>query len=446
MAKENDTIKNNPHFNLEINEEKLKSLVKDKWIEKNTAILIVHGIGHQNPLETLDQFGRGIAETFLSYGNIDICLTHEIVKRSNNEPVWFDNFIRIRNKKNNKHLDIYEYYWANFTEDKAKPKDFQKWVSDTAKGARKFYKQNAAMTKKYEHGSPFLNAYEDFNYYTYFIFLYVLGGIIPIIGNVGKFGMTLLTSIPFFGTLISGGLKWFINTTVSSATNVVNDIVIYNTYDKKSKFFQVRKKIMEGAIKQLRYLVESHDEKEIPYEKVVIAGHSLGTQVAFDAINELTHLVNEGEIKGYTKDGIFKGDNKTNIAEVLSGLVTFGSPLDKIAFFLRENVEAEKEYLRFQILCNYHSFKQRDWAINFIPEDVDVPPPFRLAPAFNRIFDNLQWRNYYDNKDYVSGALDYYYEVNNINCRFKTINPFAFTHSWYWDRKEMYADIILTML
>jgi hypothetical protein len=32
----------------------------DLWINKDTTILVVHGIGNQLPLETLDQFARGL--------------------------------------------------------------------------------------------------------------------------------------------------------------------------------------------------------------------------------------------------------------------------------------------------------------------------------------------------------------------------------------------------
>jgi len=34
--------------------------LNDKWPTKNTAFLIVHGIGNQKPIETLDSFSRGI--------------------------------------------------------------------------------------------------------------------------------------------------------------------------------------------------------------------------------------------------------------------------------------------------------------------------------------------------------------------------------------------------
>ena len=30
------------------------------WVSTNCAIVVMHGIGNQMPLETLDQFGRGL--------------------------------------------------------------------------------------------------------------------------------------------------------------------------------------------------------------------------------------------------------------------------------------------------------------------------------------------------------------------------------------------------
>ena len=31
-----------------------------EWVKNDTAILVIHGIGNQLPLETLDQFGRDL--------------------------------------------------------------------------------------------------------------------------------------------------------------------------------------------------------------------------------------------------------------------------------------------------------------------------------------------------------------------------------------------------
>jgi hypothetical protein len=141
----------------------------------------------------------------------------------------------------------------------------------------------------------------------------------------------------------------------------------------------------------------------------------------------------------------------------LARFVTFGSPLDKIAFFLREFVE-DKDYLRQQLLTAYHGFKQRDWTmrelhqaqvrktttkqrrpLNGSDANSEYVP---LAPTLKRLLDDVEWRNYFDGKDPVSGGLDYYKDVVNIDCAFAHNGRKGFSHSYYWDFEYFYADII----
>ena len=90
-------------------------------IKGKTAIIVIHGIGEQNPYETLDQFGRGLYETF-THGSTaydfhianrlrkpfdfkkwfeenplpTYALRHELIKFENNKgDKWIDNFLRI---------------------------------------------------------------------------------------------------------------------------------------------------------------------------------------------------------------------------------------------------------------------------------------------------------------------------------------------------------------
>src|SRR5439155_18730787 len=112
------------------------------------------------------------------------------------------------------------------------------------------------------------------------------------------------------------------------------------------------------------------------YARVIVAGHSLGSQVSFDAINRLNLYVTQSVLKGFDSQGRFFLNGQTtqiaglsNVAELLCGFVTFGSPLDKMAYFLRAQSEKE-QFLRQQIIEHYHGFKQRDWSAQ------EKPPGF----------------------------------------------------------------------
>jgi len=123
------------------------------------------------------------------------------------------------------------------------------------------------------------------------------------------------------------------------------------------------------------------------------------------------------------------------LTEVFTGFVTFGSPLDKIAFFLREQVPPE-QYLRQQLVSHYHSFKQRDWS----PQ---TQPPFVMRSPFPRRLDSVKWRNYYDKRDYVSGSLDYYEGLTNVDAR---LPKKFFTHNDYWNHVPFFVDLIKEFL
>src|SRR5690606_19272522 len=121
----------------------------------------------------------------------------------------------------------------------------------------------------------------------------------------------------------------------------VGDVVVYSSTSQKDKTFEIRKKILDGAFNQLKIILECGK-----YENIIAAGHSLGSVIAYDAINKINNemLFNE----------------KLRLcAGKLKGFVTFGSPLDKIAFFFRDHTQDE-EYIRRQLLANYHNFKNKD--------------------------------------------------------------------------------------
>src|SRR6478609_3115315 len=99
MNKENTTT--NSSFRL--NEEKYSEL---KWVEENTAVLVVHGIGDQLPFETIDLFGRGLVKAYKEAFDEAIYLSHEIVRKDSNSHIpWFDNAVRIHLKGSEKFID-----------------------------------------------------------------------------------------------------------------------------------------------------------------------------------------------------------------------------------------------------------------------------------------------------------------------------------------------------
>ncbi|HYG01898.1 MAG TPA: hypothetical protein VD927_05595, partial [Chryseosolibacter sp.] len=165
--------------------------------------------------------------------------------------------------------------------------------------------------------------------------------------------------------------------------------------------------------------------------------HSLGSQVAYDAMNRINLVVNQGEIATYNADATCSVSSHAGItlAQQLKGFFTFGSPLDKIVFFLRENVP-DSAYVRQQMVANFHGFKQRDF--DLVSETKEASKYYvEVENTLKRHLDEIQWRNYFDNRDYVSGGLDYFHKVVNVDCKF---GSGLFTHSHYWESPAFYDD------
>jgi hypothetical protein len=406
------------------------------WVKENTAMLIVHGIGNQQPLETLDSFGRGLIRAYETSGAGRLTIEHHLAKKSSPDgsKPWFDNFIRIKAEgRDEPYIDLYEYYWAKYTEDQATLNDLRIWLRDVVSGAKKFYCENAALAQQVKDKSIFI-VDGKLDPERYELFLGAVGNLLFAVDAAVQGFLKFVSYVPFIGPVATSWLESYLELDWREVLNVVNEVAIYNTMDARSEFFDVRERILDGAVNAVRYLMEPDEGGIEPrYPKILLAGHSLGSQIIFDSINRLDHLVNEGMLNGFTAGGMYRqGKEERKAVTLFAGLVTFGSPLDKIAFFFREQAD-RGDYIRAQLLNNFHSFKQRKWLTDDQSEIREHP----IAAPFPRLFDAMKWNNYFDRHDYVSGSLDYYQGVTNVNCEFK---KGWFTHSNYWDCDKFYED------
>lgn len=113
-------------------------------------------------------------------------------------------------------------------------------------------------------------------------------------------------------------------------------------------------------------------------------------------------------------------------------MVTFGSPLDKIAFFFREHTP-DSQYIRRQILSHLHGFKGRDLILQ--QEARSVRNPIR------RYLDHVRWLNFWDPQDPISGHLDFYEIPEQDNIQLALGLPWGKAHIGYWSYVPMYERI-----
>lgn len=364
--------------------------------EKGSAVIIIHGIGQQSPFETLDSFCRGIINHF----GAEIKSTeHKLAPFPNNKgEKYIDSFIRIHFTKKigeAAFIDVYEYYWANLTERQITTSEIGEWISTTLKGAKNAFKNTPELN------TIVANQKKEY-WYKLTDLLYK--------------GMFLYRLFRFLNFLIPkwllGVKRWIEKQSDYVLIGYVGDIAIYTGMDVKSKNFSVRSSILSGSVTLLKNIISNPI-----YNKVIVAGHSLGSVIAYDTLNKI-------QVETSLKDELKSDANK------ISGLLTFGSPLDKIYFFFNER-NSKDCYIRGQITENLHAFRienRQSWptAIN--------------NPVTLIIDNNITWYNLYHSNDPVSGRLDFYKVEENIKCEFgNKYDKWGIAHVGYWEHSGLYA-------
>ena len=213
--------------------------------------------------------------------------------------------------------------------------------------------------------------------------------------------------------LIAG---WILRFFSRPLADIMGDVTLYCSMDKKSEYYAVRKSILNGAVEKAGELIDREE-----YSEIYLIGHSLGSVIAYDTLDRLNKEMNVNA--GFRKK-----------AEKIKGFVTFGCPLDKIAFFFDEKISRLKQPVRYAITSQLHGFKRKNF-------DAVV-----LETQLQQYFENILWLNFWTKPDPVCGHLDVYHGVENIEMDFsesgKNKNFSIKSHSLYWQSEEMYKAII----
>jgi hypothetical protein len=132
----------------------------------------------------------------------------------------------------------------------------------------------------------------------------------------------------------------------------------------------------------------------------------------------------------------------------LSGLVTFGSPLDKIFYFLREHVKPEQA-IRAQILSFLHSVMRgrsgREYGdLQFTYSEAD--PPGAEPSAFPSLAEDFRWLNVWSPMDPVSGRLKFYRLADRDRLCRGYFPRWGVAHLAYWTDRKFYEFVAQRLL
>lgn len=479
----------------------------DALLDK-TAVLVVHGIGEQNPYETLDQFSRGLLDHFEAVTG----------QRPRIEPMmihpedWNEVAIRLdlnghRTLRGSSILDLYEYYWAPHTEGKITYLQTLGWLRRTALTPLRYLGYGVELfSRPGRPGGLFLAFTREILRFIFlllplvlltFVLVYFFNRAtfteVKVVFNLFRKAQMLdrfLLILLLFSTLLTfnclralwvlreesrvgqeSSLRalsqkslqrwtllvaatWVASMLVTFVVGVhlgvdlkpagkeisrlhlvstlllcgiafwlksilveyVGDIAVYANADAKAASYQARSAIL----KEVRESVLRPVHSPQGYTRIVLAGHSLGSVITYDLLNRLLDEVRAPYATGPL--GVLQGKLDSKDLERVQGLVTFGSPLDKIYYFYRTQVPAQQA-IRAQILSFMHGFRRAPSARSYghyqFPR-YTIPDP---SPDF-------KWINIWAAADPVSGPLDFY-EVGGHGNPNLSANQFRRAYPWY---------------
>ena len=213
------------------------------------------------------------------------------------------------------------------------------------------------------------------------------------------------------GVIIFAALRWCL-------VQSVGDVCAYISAHEASQFADIRRRIRAMA----RMLARNVYGSRIPgssaheYDDVVIVGHSLGSVIAYDMLND---AINRDLLLASMPGGAAPLD----VVKRTALLLTIGSPLDKTAFLFRT---------------------QKD----------DAPVRETLAAAVQPMIVSYanrphRWINIWSRRDWVSGPLDFYdarpvphpfaeRAVENLREPHAPLDPVR-AHTRYWMRPTLGA-------
>ncbi len=361
------------------------------------SVLVIHGIGDQKPYQTLDQFCVRLTSYLQSQpdnrSNQEIRLCHY---RRHTGGCQFDDGVRIE-EADGFQWNIQEYYWSNLVRTRVSFAEIIHWLIETSDGAADYYSENSELVKEYE---SFENGKFKKRWY------------LKHLGWFTRLVFSLPLSIRPLPQAFDRIITLFLGEKRRLFIKHISDVVMYTSADNSSHYDQIRSEVLHGAVEKIKELLKEDAQ-------VVIVGHSLGSVIAYDAMNKINHLMNHDP-------------GLKQLSYRLKGIISIGSPLDKVGFFFRERARRD-QYVRRYMIKNIHGFRTRGkvYPLNGVPVTLTTEVRDHLS--------HVRWINLWNSSDPISGHLDFYRDVENIEL--KDDRGWVHSHVMYWDHSLLYRAI-----
>ncbi|MBU0692631.1 hypothetical protein KKC97_13120 [bacterium] len=370
------------------------------------AIIVVHGMGKQVHFETLDCIAGILSREHQQRHSIDakIRVTHD---RQDGKLTPRVELALPMPDESVTQLHLFEAYWAPLTVGKVTAWDVTRFLHGAAWTGlwrnRKGHFSRWLFGHLREFSFPWQSLRALFG--TYFILLilwvgyalllssavahiaslqHILSGLAgKSLNDIWEAAMTSLTLGMILWILIYLFLRWLKGLYIQ----YIGDVAAYVSSHDVSRFNELRNQIQTTVCDLTRSVYNRKlANGELQYQRILLLGHSLGSVLAYDALNR---LILEDEIAG----------ENNHITQRTGLLLTFGSPLDKTAFIFRsmkENaVVREALAANRQPLIDNYSYRPEHWINIYSPFDVisgpleyyDLPHP---TPSDSKAVENVR--------------------------------------------------------
>ncbi|MEQ9879259.1 hypothetical protein ABRP92_14835 [Pectobacterium aroidearum] len=237
--------------------------------EKKQAVVVIHGMGEQVPMQTIRDFVEAVWKTDPNLQNPTywnkpsrVSQSFEQRRLTTNTPKLFDKKINV-----NQRTDFYEYYWAHQTVG-TRWQHFTGWIAELM----------WCLPCKY-HEHP--NSIQRLWVLMWSLLFVALTSMIMwgkfVHSNLPSGESVLLISLV---TIFEATLLFMLNKARKFFTEYFGDVARY--VRAKPENVQIRQAIREGGIELLERIQQTGN-----YDRIILVGHSLGSIIAYDILNHL---------------------------------------------------------------------------------------------------------------------------------------------------------------
>lgn len=418
---------------------------------KRQAVIIIHGMGEQRPMDTLRSFVEGI-KSYLEKHDESEKNTVVRSKPDGISEIYETRRLSLSASRNRPITDFYEFYWAHNMRDN-KFADISSWL------LRLIFSKTKNIPKR------LIPVW----WVVWLILMVITASAILILLFVGvdkiKSFLSALVILPTIFSMIVLFVK-------SSFLNSVGDAGRYFTPSPGN--VGERSKI---RLQGISFLKKMHDgignEK---YDRIMVVAHSLGSVIAYDLLrllwteyNESHDNVSDIDQSAIAEIELYCNEKKelTNInlfhnlqyqcwlqqravgnKWLISDFITIGAPLCNSDYLISNNVSFEdlKKQREFPVCPPIADDLTNEIHYNSKPYDVANGKRTVKILHHAALFAVTRWTNIYFSSDFVGGPMQRLFGIavkdENINRKSLWFYPGGHTHYWDRDSEESLGKIV----